>query len=551
MNKRFINENDLIKYVKKENGLLITRSIINVNEIMNSLSNIKVHTNTLLVCLTGYQNIINNFFNKILLDIDISVILIIIETDFFELTDQDANNRKIKQIYCWNKPFNHEKLTSIPIGLNYKRQYNSISKFLENQNKDKRNKKLLCINYSPHTNSIRNKLIEKAKLDWINFCDIVENIDNERVYKADSCIEGKIKIEVTNPKYYELISNYKFILSPPGAGIDCHRTWEACYTGVIPIVIKSNISELYNNLPICVVDSWDIINEEYLNKKYEEIQKNIKENKYEIDKLYLDYWTNKISLQKNKNNINFITYGNDKFKLAKERILKEALHFDVFNNIKGYGPEDLPNVFYEKYKNILMNSRGGGYWLWRPLIIHDALEKMNDNEFLVYLDAGCVINKEGKERFLEYIDLLDKNKNNYGIMSFQMSGNKGPGNLEKEKCWTIKQIFDYFDIEPESEIGNSGQYLGGILIMKKNEHLKNYMKKYIQIILEKPDLCSDIYNNKNQHKYFRENRHEQSITSILRKIEGSVVIDGDESFMQPFGKGESLKYPFWAARLRK
>ena len=98
MNKRFINENDLIKYVKKENGLLITRSIINVNEIMNSLSNIKVHTNTLLVCLTGYQNIINNFFNKILLDIDISVILIIIETDFFELTHQDVTNKKIKQI---------------------------------------------------------------------------------------------------------------------------------------------------------------------------------------------------------------------------------------------------------------------------------------------------------------------------------------------------------------------------------------------------------------------------------------------------------------------
>ena len=87
--------------------------------------------------------------------------------------------------------------------------------------------------------------------------------------------------------------------------------------------------------------------------------------------------------------------------------------------------------------------------------------------------------------------------------------------------------------------------------MKKNEHLKNYMKRYIKIILENPDLCSDIYNNKNQHKHFIENRHEQSITSILRKIEGSVVIDGDESFMQPFGEGESLKYPFWAMRSKK
>jgi len=35
----------------------------------------------------------------------------------------------------------------------------------------------------------------------------------------------------------------------------------------------------------------------------------------------------------------------------------------------------------------------------------------------------------------------------------------------------------------------------------------------------------------------------------LRKQMGSVVIDGDESWMIPFDKGESLKYPFWAKRI--
>jgi hypothetical protein len=53
-----------------------------------------------------------------------------------------------------------------------------------------------------------------------------------------------------------------------------------------------------------------------------------------------------------------------------------------------------------------------------------------------------------------------------------------------------------------------------------------------------------------QHAEFKENRHEQSLFSLLRKIHGSVIIDGDESWMQPFGKGESLKYPFWASRIK-
>lgn len=40
------------------------------------------------------------------------------------------------------------------------------------------------------------------------------------------------------------------------------------------------------------------------------------------------------------------------------------------------------------------------------------------------------------------------------------------------------------------------------------------------------------------------------LPSILRKKMGSVVNDGDESRMPPFRQGESLKYPFWAARIR-
>ena len=71
-----------------------------------------------------------------------------------------------------------------------------------------------------------------------------------------------------------------------------------------------------------------------------------------------------------------------------------------------------------------------------------------------------------------------------------MSGNKGPGTLAPEKVWTTKEIFEYFEIDVdndlENNIANSGQYLGGVLILKKNEHLKKYMERYIHTILENP-----------------------------------------------------------------
>ena len=244
--------------------------------------------------------------------------------------------------------------------------------------------------------------------------------------------------------------------------------------------------------------------------------------------------------------IHFITYGDEKFKVAKSRLLQQAEEFEEFKTIKGYSPKDIPRAFYEKHKHILKRKRGGGYWLWRPIILMDALKKLNKDEFLVYLDAGCNLNKYGKKRFYEYITLLSSSE--YGILSFQMSGNKGPGRVEREKTWTIREIFDYFKVNPQSDIGTSGQYLGGVFIMQKNKHCEDYMSKFIEAIEYDPFMCTDDYNDKNQIPEFRENRHEQSISSVLRKKIGSVVIDGDESWMRPFGRGVSLKYPFWATR---
>ena len=94
-----------------------------------------------------------------------------------------------------------------------------------------------------------------------------------------------------------------------------------------------------------------------------------------------------------KKSIHFITYGNYKFAQAKNRLLKEAEEFGEFKTIKGYGPEDLPREFLKNYSEILQLSRGGGYWIWRPIILKAKLEAMNDGEFLIYLDAGCKLNK--------------------------------------------------------------------------------------------------------------------------------------------------------------
>ena len=173
------------------------------------------------------------------------------------------------------------------------------------------------------------------------------------------------------------------------------------------------------------------------------------------------------------------------------------------------------------------------------IILYNVLKNINENDYLVYLDTECKLNIHGKKRFNEYIQLLENSE--YGIVSFQMSRNTGLDGLEEEveKKWTTKEIFDHFNVDMNSDIANSGQYLGGLLVMKKNDHLENYIKMLVSTILTKPLLCTDEYNNNgNQIQEFRKNRYEQSISSILRKKMGSVIIDGDESGISPFSQGE-------------
>ena len=136
---------------------------------------------------------------------------------------------------------------------------------------DKNNIKinLLYINFSISTNKkIRSPLMEKFK----------------------SC-EFATEKKINHLNYLENLSKHKFCLVPPGNGIDCHRTWECLYLGVIPIVIDHIHNNSFNDLPILIISDWNIIDYEFLNKKYLEIVK----KKYNLEKLNFNYWKNKIT----------------------------------------------------------------------------------------------------------------------------------------------------------------------------------------------------------------------------------------------------------------
>ena len=78
---------------------------------------------------------------------------------------------------------------------------------------------------------------------------------------------------------------YKYVVSPHGNGLDCHRTWEALALGCIPIVKTSPLDPMFSGLPILIVKEWSDITQELLDGFVPASNNN--------QKLQLSYWLNR------------------------------------------------------------------------------------------------------------------------------------------------------------------------------------------------------------------------------------------------------------------
>ena len=80
---------------------------------------------------------------------------------------------------------------------------------------------------------------------------------------------GFNNIHLKHNIYFNTLANYKFVISPEGNGVDCHRHYEALLCGCIPI-IEDNIDmrRKYSGMPVLYTKDYSEINNNYLEKIY-------------------------------------------------------------------------------------------------------------------------------------------------------------------------------------------------------------------------------------------------------------------------------------------
>jgi hypothetical protein len=233
--------------------------------------------------------------------------------------------------------------------------------------------------------------------------------------------------------------------------------------------------------------------------------------------------------------IHLITYGNRQYK--HQRILFKHLAEDskFFDSIKVFTPFDLDKKFKIYFENILSIQKGNGYWIWKPYLLKKTMELLADDDILFYCDAGCLINKLGKERFYYYIGRLYGSKT--GCLSFELP--------YKEVEYTKQEVFDYFKCD--DKIRTSKQLVGGVLLFRKCPHSISLINSFYTTLYDNPLLFIDKRDFNIQDKQFIDHRHDQSVFSIIRKQFGTDLL-ADETYFNNFLE-DGIKYPIWATRI--
>jgi len=197
-----------------------------------------------------------------------------------------------------------------------------------------------------------------------------------------------------------------------------------------------------------------------------------------------------------------ITFGHGPFIHSQKQF---ADHLSSIIDIKQHHhtSDDLGIGFKNKFKDFLKYKRGYGYCIWKPYLILKELNKLGENDVLLYIDSTDRVEAEFFKAIKSH---LNNNNNLFLNRGFQHSH------------WTKRDTFVLMDCDTE-HFYNQTQLEAGVIIVRKNKENTDLISEWFDncsnpdILLDKPNVCG-LPNLPG----FREHRYDQSIlTNIIAK----------------------------------
>lgn len=200
-------------------------------------------------------------------------------------------------------------------------------------------------------------------------------------------------------------------------------------------------------------------------------------------------------------NVYFVSYADEHYRAYQEELIERCKSCE---NLKGYFCYNRSSIegtqFYKDNKKILDMKRGGGYCLWKPYIILDSFNYIDEGEAIFYLDSG--------DNFrCGAIDVIKERMETNDMLLFD--------GCYRNRSWTKRDCFVQMGCDNE-EYWNTVQLEAGICVFKKCTKSKKILKEWIKYASD-PRIGTDMENECEEENFesFRDHRDDQSVITNL------------------------------------
>ena len=208
--------------------------------------------------------------------------------------------------------------------------------------------------------------------------------------------------------------------------------------------------------------------------------------------------------------IRLITFATEDYEISASRLKATALRYGADETII-YRPEHIEVMFKQMILNpLLPNSRGHGWWIWKPYFIFKAMWGMKDGDLLVWSDAGA----EFKDHISHVINAMDED------IFFCSNGWQHSHWCKKEVVEEINgdEYYDNQDFSNnppwDDEYFTFKQVQASFIIFKVNDNTKKFVQEWYAWSIM-PGMIDNTPRGP-QFPGFQEHRHDQAILTCLQ-----------------------------------
>lgn len=200
-----------------------------------------------------------------------------------------------------------------------------------------------------------------------------------------------------------------------------------------------------------------------------------------------------------------ITYADSAY-IQSARSLAERAKILGFHDIRIIEPIDLDSEFVARNNKTLKLHRGAGYWIWKPWIISETLKTLNEDQSLLYCDAGTMLRSSAT-----YFEDASSD----GLIHLWSLASHRNSN----RYWIDQTVWR--EIVGTNEVNESPHYWAGMILGKNNWRFRKIVTEWLELCEKELYLHPDSKKDYVPTPGLIGHRHDQSILNCILTLNPS------------------------------